>query len=60
MVLEFPPGEENINQYLEIFLVQNGLGNLVDEASNETLFNKPEAVEAMDFLRQLKEAGLVD
>ncbi len=24
------------------------------------LFNKPEAVEAMDFLRQLKDAGLVD
>ena len=55
-----PTSGRNINQYLEIFLVQNGLGNLVDEASNEILFNKPEAVEAMDFLRQLKEAGLVD
>ena len=56
-----PTSGRNINQYLEIFLVQNGLGQiLVEGASNEILFNKPEAVEAMDFLRQLKEAGLVD
>ena len=55
-----PTSGRNINQYLEIFIVQNGLSNLVDEASNEILFNKPEAVEAMDFMKQLKDAGLVD
>lgn len=58
--LAIPTSGRNINQYMEIFSVQNGLDNLVDEASNEILFNKPQAVEAMDFLRQLKDVGMID
>ncbi len=55
-----PTSGTNINQYLEIFGVQNGMENLVDEASNEILFNQPEAVEAMEFLKELKDVGLVE
>lgn len=55
-----PTSGTNINQYLEIFGVQNGIDNLVDEATNEILFNKPEAVEAMEYLKELKDVGLVE
>lgn len=55
-----PTSGTNINQYLEIFSVQNGVENLVDEGSNEILFNTPEAVEAMEFLKELKDIGVVD
>lgn len=55
-----PTSGTNINQYLEIFGVQNGIANLVDEGTNEILFNTPEAVEAMEFLKELKDIGLVE
>ncbi len=55
-----PTSGTNINQYLEIFSVQNGVENLVDESSNEILFNTPESVEAMEFLKELKDIGVVD
>lgn len=49
----------NINQWLQIFMMQNGVTNLVDEATDEILFNTPEAVEAMNFLKELNDIGLV-
>lgn len=55
-----PTSGTNINQYLQIFGVQNGMENLVDEATNEILFNQPEAVEAMEYLKELKDVGLVE
>lgn len=55
-----PTSGTNINQYLEIFGVQNGITNLVDEATNEILFNKPEAVEALEFLKELKDIGVIE
>lgn len=58
--LGIPTSGTNINQYLEIFSVQNGIVNLVDEASNEILFNSSEAVEALEFLKSLKDIGVVE
>lgn len=55
-----PTSGTNINQYLEIFGVQNGITNLVDEGTDEILFNTPEAVEAMEFLKELKDIGVVE
>ncbi len=55
-----PTTGTNVNHYLEIFGVQNGMENLVDEATDEILFNKPEAIEAMEFLKQLRDIGLIE
>lgn len=55
-----PTSGTNINHYLQIFSIQNGVENLVDEATDEILFNTPEAVEAMDFLKELRDIGVVD
>lgn len=49
----------NLNQWLQIFAAQNGVQNLVDEATNEILFNTPEAIEAMEFLKQIYDIGLI-
>ena len=54
-----PTNGANINQWLEIFAAQNGVKNLVDESTDEILFNTPEAIEAMEFLKQLSDIGLV-
>lgn len=40
-----------------VFIEQNGVKNLVDEDTNEILFNTPEAVEAAEFLNELREIG---
>lgn len=58
--LGLPTSGTNINQFLEIFGVQNGIENLVDEASNEILFNTSESVEAMEYLKELKDIGLIE
>ncbi len=55
-----PTSGTNINQYLEVFAVQNGAKNLVDEASDKILFNEPQTVEAMQFMKELKDIGLVE
>lgn len=57
--LGVPTNGSNINQWLEIFAAQNGVKNLVDEGTNEILFNTPETIEAMEFLNKLNDAGLV-
>lgn len=57
--LGVPTNGTNINQWLEIFAAQNGVTNLVDEGTDEILFNTPEAIEAMEYLKQLYDIGLV-
>lgn len=56
----FPTSGTNINQWLEIFGIQNGIANLVDEATDEILFNTPEAVEALEYLKELKDIGMIE
>lgn len=57
--LGIPTNGANINQWLEIFAAQNGVANLVDEATDEILFNTEESMEAMEFLKQLYDIGLI-
>ncbi|MFI3211945.1 MAG: extracellular solute-binding protein, partial [Eubacteriales bacterium] len=49
----------NINQYLQIFSIQNGLAGLVDAGTDEILFNTDEAIEAAEFLASLSDLGLI-
>lgn len=55
-----PTSGTNINQYMQIFAMQNGVENLVDESNHKILFNEPEAVEALTFMKELKDIGLVE
>lgn len=55
-----PTSGANINQYLQIFAMQNGVENLVDESNDKILFNEPEAVGALNFMKELKDIGLVE
>lgn len=57
--LGIPTNGTNINQWLEIFAAQNGVKNLVDEGTDEILFNNEASMEAMTFLKQLYDIGLV-
>lgn len=57
--LGIPTNGTNINHWLEIFAAQNGVKNLVDEATDEILFNNEASVEAMNYLKQLCDIGLV-
>lgn len=57
--LGVPTNGASIDQWLMIFAAQNGMKNLVDEETDEILFNKPESIEAMEFLKQLYDIGLV-
>lgn len=54
-----PTSGINMHQWLSIFLEENGLKNLVDEDTNEILCNKPEALEAVDFMKSLVDAGAI-
>lgn len=57
--LGVPTNGASIDQWLMIFAAQNGMKNLVDEETDEILFNKPESIEAMEFLKELYDIGLV-
>lgn len=57
--LGVPTNGASIDQWLMIFAAQNGMKNLVDEETDEILFNKPESIEAMEFLKELYGIGLV-
>lgn len=57
--LGVPTNGASIDQWLQIFATQNGVENLVDESTDEILFNTPEALEAMEFLQKLNEIGLI-
>jgi ABC-type glycerol-3-phosphate transport system substrate-binding protein len=48
-----------LNQWLEIFSYQNGVKNLVDESTNEILFNSPAAVEALTYLNDIRKIGAI-
>lgn len=50
----------NINQYFQVFAMQNGMENFIDEAEDKILFDQPEAVEALEFMKELKDIGLVE
>lgn len=57
--LGVPTNGTNVNHWLEIFAAQNGVANLVDESTDEILFNNEATMEAMTFLKQLYDIGLV-
>ncbi len=40
--------------------MQNGMENFIDEAEDKILFDQPEAVEALKFMKELKDIGLVE
>lgn len=46
-----------LNQMLALFGYQNEVFNLVDESNDKILFNTPGAIEAMTFLKELKDIG---
>lgn len=46
-----------LNQMLALFGYQNEVFNLVDESNDEILFNSPGSIEAMSFLKELKDIG---
>ena len=53
-----PTSGTNINQYFQVFAMQNGMENFIDEAEDKILFDQPEAVEALEFMKELKISGL--
>ena len=55
-----PTSGTNINQYFQVFAMQNGMENFIDEAEDKILFDQPEAVEALEFMKELKDIGLVE
>lgn len=54
-----PTHGTNVNQWLEIFGIQNGVDNLIDEANNKVLFNSEGSIEAMKYLKELNDIGLI-
>lgn len=55
-----PTSGTNINQYFQVFAMQNGMKNFIDEGEDKILFNQPEAVEALEFMKELKDIGVVE
>lgn len=54
-----PTSGSNMHQWFSIFAEQNGVKNLVDEDDNTVLINTPEAVEAAEFMMELKDMGVI-
>lgn len=54
-----PSSGSNMQQYYSIFIEQNGVKNLVDEDDDTILVNTPEAVEAAEFMKEIKDAGAI-
>ncbi len=54
-----PTSGSALQQYYSIFIEQNGVKNLVDEETDEVLVNTPEAVEAAEFMKEIKDAGTI-
>lgn len=54
-----PTSGSNMHQWFSIFMEQNGVKNLVDEDDNTVLINTPEAIEAAEFMQELKEMGVI-
>ena len=54
-----PTSGTNMQHYLSVFAEQNGLKNLIDEDDNTILFNRPEAIEAAAFLKEIADAGII-
>ncbi len=54
-----PSSGSNMQQYYSIFIEQNGVKNLVDEDDDTVLVNTPEAVEAAEFMKLIKDAGTI-
>lgn len=49
----------DLNQWLSMFGFQNGMKNLVDEVTNEILFNQAGMVEAATFMDELRKMGVI-
>lgn len=55
----FATNGAGINHNLAIFGYQNGMFNLVDESTDEILFNSPEGVASMDYIKELYDIGAI-
>ncbi|WMJ89773.1 ABC transporter substrate-binding protein [Anaerocolumna sp. MB42-C2] len=54
-----PTSGSSMQHYFSIFMEENGVKNLVDEDDNTILCNTPEAIEAAEFMKQIKDAGII-
>lgn len=54
-----PTSGSTMQHFFSAFIEQNGVKNLVDEETNEILCNAPEAVEAAEFMKQIKDEGII-
>ena len=57
--LGLPTSGTSLQHWMQIFCMQNGVKNLVDEANDEILFNTPEAVEALEYLDSIRKLGII-
>lgn len=57
--LGLPTSGVNLQHWLSIFGRQNGVKNLVDEATDEILLNTPAMVEALEFMNEIREIGVI-
>lgn len=55
----YPTTGANTYQFYQTLIMQNGILNFVDEATDELKFNSPEAIEAMQLIADLSKVGNV-
>ena len=54
-----PTSGTSMQHYMSIFIEENGVKNLVDEDNNEILCNSDKAVEAVAFMKEVADAGVI-
>ncbi len=54
-----PTSGSALHQYYSIFIEQNGVKNLVDEENDTVLVNTPEAIQAAEFMKEIRDAGTI-
>lgn len=54
-----PTSGDSMQHMFSIFIEQNGVKNIVNEDTGEILCNTPEAVEAAEFMKKIKDAGII-
>lgn len=54
-----PTSGTSMQHYMSIFIEENGVKNLVDEDNDEILCNTDKAVEAVEFMKEVADAGVI-